>query len=122
MADTVVGAGRPAPNIVPMQSGQPSRTALSAASHRAAHQVLEGGRIFTDPLAAQILGRDGDEVMPGEAEKNPPERRAMRLFIAARTSLRRRRPGRRRVQRGVRQAVVLGAGLDTFAYRNPHAS
>ena len=23
--------------------------------------------------------------------------------------------------RGVRQYVVLGAGLDTFAYRNPHA-
>lgn len=25
------------------------------------------------------------------------------------------------VARGVRQYVVLGAGLDTFAYRNPHA-
>jgi methyltransferase (TIGR00027 family) len=25
------------------------------------------------------------------------------------------------VERGVRQYVVLGAGLDTFAYRNPHA-
>jgi methyltransferase (TIGR00027 family) len=25
------------------------------------------------------------------------------------------------IERGVRQLVVLGAGLDTFAYRNPHA-
>jgi hypothetical protein len=34
-----------------MQSGEPSRTARAAAFHRAAHQVLEGGRIFADPLA-----------------------------------------------------------------------
>ena len=26
------------------------------------------------------------------------------------------------VARGVRQYVVLGAGLDTFAYRNPHTA
>ena len=40
-----------------MQQGQPSQTALGAAYHRAVHQVLEGGRIFTDPLAVRILGR-----------------------------------------------------------------
>ena len=34
-----------------MRQGQPSRTALGAASHRAAHQVLERGFIFADPLA-----------------------------------------------------------------------
>ena len=34
-----------------MQAKEPSRTALGAAFHRAAHQVLEHGRIFTDPLA-----------------------------------------------------------------------
>ena len=39
-----------------MNPGQPSRTALAAASYRAAHQLLEGGRIFADPLAAPILG------------------------------------------------------------------
>jgi len=38
-----------------MLSGQFSRTALGAAGHRAAHQVLEGGRIFADPLALPIL-------------------------------------------------------------------
>ena len=41
-----------------MKIGQPSRTALLAASHRAAHQLLEGGRIFADPLAMRILGED----------------------------------------------------------------
>ena len=34
-----------------MMERQPSRTALGAAGHRAAHQVLEGGGIFADPLA-----------------------------------------------------------------------
>ena len=41
-----------------MQSGLPSRTALAAAAHRAAHQVLENGCIFADPLALRILGED----------------------------------------------------------------
>ena len=99
-----------------MQTGQPSRTALSAASHRAAHQVLEGGRIFTDPLAARILDRDPAEIA-GEA-KARPDRRAMRLFIAARTRFAEDALAAA-VGRGVRQLVVLGAGLDTFAYRNP---
>jgi O-methyltransferase involved in polyketide biosynthesis len=43
-----------------MQPGQPSRTALGAAAHRAVHQVLERGQIFADPLAMRILGADAD--------------------------------------------------------------
>ena len=100
-----------------MQTGQPSRTALSAAAHRAAHQVLEGGRIFTDPLAARILGRDAGEIAR-EAQARP-ERRGMRLFIAARARFAEDALAAA-VAKGVRQLVLLGAGLDTFAYRNPH--
>ena len=48
-----------------------------------------------------------------------PERRGMRLFIAARTRFAEDALAVA-VARGVRQLVVLGAGLDTFAYRNPH--
>ena len=39
-----------------MIEGQPSRTALAAATHRAVHQIVEGGRIFTDKLAVPLLG------------------------------------------------------------------
>ena len=46
-----------------MQAGTPSRTALGAASHRAAHQILEAGSIFADPLALRILGEDGDNAV-----------------------------------------------------------
>jgi len=98
-----------------MQPGQPSRTAMSAAAHRAVHQILEQGAIFSDPLAVRILGEDIEEAAR-EAQDNP-SRRILRLFIALRTrfaedSL------RTAVARGVAQLVVLGAGLDTYAYRN----
>ena len=46
-----------------MQPGQFSRTALGAAGHRAAHQVLESGRVFADPLALPILGEDADSAV-----------------------------------------------------------
>ena len=46
-----------------MQTGQPSRTALGAAVYRAAHQTLEGGRIFSDPLARTVLGPEADALI-----------------------------------------------------------
>jgi methyltransferase (TIGR00027 family) len=97
-----------------MQSGQASRTALGAAGHRAAHQVLEQGRIFADPLALRILGADADEAI-GEAEREP-RRRGLRLFIAVRTRFAEDALAAA-IVRGARQLVVLGAGLDTYAYR-----
>lgn len=99
-----------------MRTGQPSRTALAAAAHRAAHQVLEGGRIFADPLALRILGVDSDTIVR-EAEANPAGKK-MRIFIAARTRFAEDSLAAA-VARGVRQVVVLGAGLDTLAYRSP---
>jgi methyltransferase (TIGR00027 family) len=99
-----------------MQIGQPSRTAWGAAAHRAAHQLLENGRIFSDPLAVRILGENAETILrDAEAE---PSRRPMRIFIAARTRFAEDALAAA-VARGTRQLVVLGAGLDTFAYRNP---
>jgi len=97
-----------------MQTRKPSRTARAAAVHRAIHQVLEKGRIFADPLAVRILG-EGIEGLAREAEQNP-HRRAMRIFIAARTRFAEDALAAA-VERGVGQLVVLGAGLDTYAYR-----
>jgi methyltransferase (TIGR00027 family) len=97
-----------------MQFGEPSRTALAAARHRAAHQLLEHGRIFADPLAVRILGEDS-ETIAREAEENPSGR-MMRIFIAVRTRFAEDALAAA-VERGVRQLVVLGAGLDTYAWR-----
>ncbi len=99
-----------------MQAGTPSRTAWAAAAHRAAHQVLENGRIFSDPLAVPILGQD-TETIAREAEEQPSRRR-MRTFIAARTRFA-EDALKAAVERGVTQLVILGAGLDTYAYRSP---
>jgi methyltransferase (TIGR00027 family) len=99
-----------------MRAGEPSITALAAAGHRAAHQVLEQGRIFRDPLALRILGEDGARAVES-AEARPSSRR-MRIFIAARTRFAEDSLAAA-VQRGVTQLVVLGAGLDTYAYRSP---
>jgi len=103
-------------NCEGMQSGKPSRTALAAAFHRAAHQVLEQGRIFADPLALRILGADALEIAR-RAEENSSGRR-IRLFIAVRTRFAEDALARA-FENGVRQVVVLGAGLDTYAYRHP---
>jgi methyltransferase (TIGR00027 family) len=96
-----------------MQTGQPSRTALGVAGLRAAHQVLDHAAIFTDPLALRILGADA-EAMVRDAETDVARQR-LRWFIAIRTRI--AEDALAAVQNGVRQLVVLGAGLDTYAYR-----
>lgn len=101
-----------------MQAGQPSITARRAAAHRVVHQLLEHGAIFSDPLALRMLG-EGPEALLADAAAHP-ERRGMRLFIAARHRFADEAIAAAFV-RGTRQLVVLGAGLDTTAYRNTHA-
>jgi methyltransferase (TIGR00027 family) len=97
-----------------MQEGQASVTALGAAGHRAAHQVLERGLVFADPLALRILGPDAEGAIALAKER--PERRGLRLFIAMRSRFA-EDSAAHAIEKGVRQILVLGAGLDTFAYR-----
>jgi methyltransferase (TIGR00027 family) len=101
-----------------MHERQPSRTALGAAGYRAAHQLLEGGKVFSDPLARTILGDDADAIIAGLSAS--PAQQGMRIFMAARSRFAEDCLGVA-VSRGVRQAVVLGAGFDTLALRNPYS-
>jgi methyltransferase (TIGR00027 family) len=96
-----------------MLEGQFSRTAIGAAGHRAAHQVLDGASLFADPFATRILGKDLESAL---ADGRDPARRRLRLFIALRSRIA-EDAARRAIDEGVRQIVVLGAGLDTFGYR-----
>ena len=100
-----------------MIPGEPSRTALAAATHRAAHQLLEDGCIFADPLALRILNAEPDAVLATASAE--PARSPIRLFIACRHRVAEDRVAEA-VAAGVRQVVILGAGLDTGAYRSPH--
>ena len=97
-----------------MEQGRASRTALGAAGRRAAHQALDGGVVFADPLALAILGDDAEEAIA--AAKERPETRGLRFFIAMRSRFA-EDCAKAAIAEGVRQILVLGAGLDTFAYR-----
>lgn len=93
--------------------GTPGRTAFGVPGRRAAHQLLDRPLVFEDPLAVRIVGGRVDT-------KESPMSRALRAFMAARSRFAEDRLANA-VERGVRQYVLLGAGLDTFAYRNPFA-
>lgn len=102
-----------------MDKATPSRTALRVALRRAAHQLYDSPIVFTDPIAVPILGHRYAEDLRQLSVR--PERRfdvAMRAFLVAR-SLYAEENLTVAVDAGVRQYVLLGAGLDTFAYRNP---
>ena len=101
-----------------MREREPSRTALAVAAHRAAHQVLEDGRVFADPLAQTILGAGAQPAI--WAARLNPSMGGMRFFVAARADVAETHLKAGVETRGVGQLVVLGAGLDTFAYRNPY--
>lgn len=101
-----------------MKTDMPSATALRAGMARARHQVIDGGRVFTDPLALPILGRElADEIQRHPTAENFVAR-ALRTPLVARSRLS-EDTMLAAIERGATQVVVLGAGLDTFAYRRP---
>ena len=102
-----------------MKPNESSRTALIPARHRAAHQVLDHGSILYDPFAMQILGEDEKDVLQFASEH--PLASIGRLVSTARSRIAEDALSGA-VERGIRQIIVLGAGLDTFALRNPHAA
>ncbi len=104
-----------------MIEGRPSRTAERAATRRAVHQLLDNPRVHDDPLALAILGSAQAEALrahPRQFEDSPVAA-PLRAFLAVRSRVAEDALART-VAAGVRQYVILGAGLDTFAYRNPY--
>lgn len=105
-----------------MQESRPSRTALRVALRRAAHQLYDSPIVFADPVAVPILGQQYAEELHKTATKlGKPFSVALRAFLVARSRYAEDTLAAA-VSRGITQYVLLGAGLDTFAYRNayPH--
>jgi len=106
-----------------MEEARPSRTALRVAMRRAAHQLYDAPPlVFADPIAVPILGSEYlPEVERTATKLNKPFSVSLRAFLIARSRYAEDLLAQA-VERGVTQYVLLGAGLDTFAHRNPFSS
>jgi methyltransferase (TIGR00027 family) len=104
-----------------MQDARPSRTALRVALRRAAHQLYDARPlVFDDPIAVSILGDSyAEELCRTPTRPDRPFSVALRAFLVARSRYAEDNLARA-VSQGVTQYVLLGAGLDTFAHRNPY--
>jgi methyltransferase (TIGR00027 family) len=102
-----------------MQEGTFSKTANRVALRRAAHQLLDQPKVLDDPFALRIIGSEAAQDLRSNPKEHHAFSRAFRAFMAARSRFAEDELARA-VAQGVRQFVILGAGLDTFAYRNPH--
>jgi methyltransferase (TIGR00027 family) len=97
----------------------PSQTAIRTAMRRAAHYLLDADPILPDRFARALAGFSSDEeflrafeAVP--AANNPGQRMAFALrnrFAEDELT--------KAVQHGTKQYVILGAGLGSFAYRQP---
>jgi methyltransferase (TIGR00027 family) len=87
---------------------------------RAAHQILDEPRVLEDPIALAIVGAAAvADIRAAPLRYRLPPARYLRAFLVARSRVAEEALAQA-VRCGVRQYVVLGAGLDTFAYRNPY--
>ena len=100
----------------PMTNTCPSVTAWRVARHRAKHQIADHAAVFSDPLALTISGED-TEILATEGDTEGEK--SLRLFMAIRSRMAEDKLAQA-ILRGVRQAVVMGGGLDTLGLRNPH--
>jgi methyltransferase (TIGR00027 family) len=87
---------------------------------RAAHQILDAPpRILEDPLAVRLLGPAAAQRINATVERcQTPAMRALRAHVVLRSRFAEDRLAAA-VHRGVTQYIILGAGFDTFALRQP---
>src|SRR6266581_5992066 len=113
-----------------MEEGRPSATAIANAMIRAVHLLLdEEPTIFKDPLALALSGVDDEAALRATLERLETEVARNSTLELAQVLLRQGRVLQmlrsrytedeleEAIQRGVSQYVILGAGLDSFAYR-----
>lgn len=121
-----------------MENNKVSMTAIVSAFGRAYHSLYDEPKIFNDYLARQLIKDEefsnisknmsqGIKFLnPKEAHLYPDEELALRWVIQhqiAPTPLARSRYTEdmldNAIELGVTQYIILGAGFDTFAFRNP---
>jgi methyltransferase (TIGR00027 family) len=103
-----------------MEEREASGTAAGVAMLRAAHQLIDGEpKILDDRVSLRLLAPGAAETILREADRlRGPGATALRSHVLARSRYAEDRLADA-ARRGVRQAVALGAGLDTFSHRQP---
>jgi len=91
---------------------------MRVALRRAAHQILDDPKVFDDPLALRIVGERAAAAIRSGVDSRAQSRfaRYLRAFLAARSRYAEDALASAR-EHEVNQYVILGAGLDTSAYR-----
>jgi methyltransferase (TIGR00027 family) len=119
-SDPTALAVTPAADAPVVSNREASRTALATAYLRAAHQLLDAPpRVLEDPVAVRLLGQDASQNICKAVERHrSPGTSALRSHVVLRSRFAEDRLAAA-VQRGVSQYVILGAGFDTFAFRQP---
>jgi methyltransferase (TIGR00027 family) len=101
-----------------MESDKPSRTSEAAAVHRAVHQLLDDEpKILSDPIALRIVEMAAGIDLRVEASR--PVFKQMRSRLVMRSRYAEDCLADAVAQRAIQQYLILGAGLDTFALRQP---
>jgi len=103
-----------------MQKTKASETAIRAAVVRATHQILDGNpKILSDPIAKGFVpGASEPEIREREEEYQQPQRQLTRSHVVLRSRFAEDQLCEA-TKDGIRQYLILGAGFDTFAYRQP---
>jgi methyltransferase (TIGR00027 family) len=99
----------------------PSSTAFRAATLRAVHQLIdEEPKILNDHIVLRLLDASTlDHVSLNPAKFRTSRMKALRSHILLRSRYTEDCLAES-VRKGVQQYLILGAGLDTFPYRQPH--
>ena len=97
-----------------------SATAVGAAMLRAAHQLVDGDeKLLTDPVILKLLGHEAEEYISGYSYHFfSGASMALRTHVLLRSRYTEDRLAEA-YKNGIRQLLFLGAGLETFAYRQP---
>jgi methyltransferase (TIGR00027 family) len=102
-----------------MLPGQVSQTMVRIAERRAAHQLLDRPLIFEDPIAVGLVPEASEAaILERIDEHHAPRPTLFRALFAFRSRFAEDRLAQAAVQ-GIGQYVILGAGLDTFPWRQP---
>lgn len=113
-----------------MEEGKPSFTAIGSAMLRAAHLLWDDSpKIFEDTFALRLSGCESEATIRAEIDRadaetarstSPEFALSLRRHIMAMLVMRSRHVEdevEKAIARGVSQYVILGSGLDSFAYR-----